>query len=39
MSIQIACHKYGTDILTKKLLTNCIIIHFDKLVINGYNGS
>jgi hypothetical protein len=29
MSIQITCHKYLPDILTKKLLTIRVFIHFD----------
>jgi len=29
MSIQITCHKYPPDNLTKKLLTIRVFIHFD----------
>jgi hypothetical protein len=29
MSIQFTCHKYPPDILTKKLLTIRVFIHFD----------
>lgn len=36
MSIQIACHKWGTDNLTKKLLTKRAFIHVGVAVISHY---
>ncbi len=34
MSIQIACHKWGADNLTKKLLTKRKFIHFEVFKIS-----
>jgi hypothetical protein len=36
MSIQIACHKYQPDKLTKKLLTSARFAHFDFRVTNEW---